>query len=301
MHMKLKGIFADKSAWSQLFVLISLVLIGMIFSSLIGFLIFYPFYGWTADLYKYPHMLRWVQLISAVGIFLLPALGMSWLCSKEPAKYLSLGRCPNLRVILLVFVSMLLLSPMIGLTEMLNRQMEFPAFMEPVEHWMRAKEEAAGDLTKLLLADTDIVSLLFNVLVIGVAAGVTEEFFFRGALQRVIEKWGLNHHWVIWIAAFVFSAIHLQFFGLIPRMMIGAYLGYLLFWSKNIWVPIFAHFANNTFAILVMSDDTLKNNPYLNGEAEEVELLPFTLIAVVSFLFFWLLTGRLKKVLNCSN
>ena len=76
--------------------------------------------------------------------------------------------------------------------------MELPSFMEPIENWMRLQEETAEQLTLKLLAGRGIITLFFNLIVIAVAAGITEEFLFRGALQRIIGKWTYNHHIIIW-------------------------------------------------------------------------------------------------------
>ncbi len=75
--------------------------------------------------------------------------------------------------------------------------------------------------------------------------------FFRGALQRIMATGGVSAHAAIWIAAFVFSAFHMQFFGFLPRLLIGAFFGYLLWWSGSLWLPVCAHALNNTMALVL--------------------------------------------------
>ena len=48
----------------------------------------------------------------------------------------------------------------------------------------------------------------------------------------------------------LFSAMHMQFFGFFPRMLLGALFGYLLVWTGSLWVPVFAHFFNNASAVI---------------------------------------------------
>ena len=79
--------------------------------------------------------------------------------------------------------------------------MELPAFMAPIEEWMRAQETLAEQLTTILLSSDSVWVILANLIVIAVTAGITEEFLFRGALQRVIGKWTSNPHTIIWVAA----------------------------------------------------------------------------------------------------
>lgn len=289
--MFLKGIYADKPAFFQLTVLLLLVLAGAVFSSLLALGIFYLAHISYSDMSHYPDMMRVLQLLSAIGTFLLPALAFAWLCSDNPKEYLWMENCKsNGKHALygLTYLSVLLLSPTITLIGLLNKQMELPAFMAPVENWMRVQEEAAEQVTLILLSGEGILTLLFNLFVIALMAGITEEFLFRGALQRVIGKWTSNHHVVIWSAAIFFSAFHMQFFGFLPRMLLGAYFGYLLYWSRNIWLPVFAHFTNNALAVISMSDTRLKENEFITGEISNEHLLPYTIVAVVMLsLFLW--------------
>ena len=179
--------------------------------------------------------------------------------------------------------------------------MELPSFMEPVENWMRAQEKTAEELTLMLLAGKGIVTLLFNLLVIALAAGITEEFLFRGAVQRVIGGWTRNHHIIIWSAAILFSAFHMQFFGFLPRMLLGAYFGYLLYWGRNIWIPVFAHFTNNAFAVISMSDAKLKDNEFITGDISAQNLLPYTVIAIISLFLFYACAKKIKQLTAAKN
>lgn len=298
--MYLKGIYAPKPALYKLFLLLLFMLMGAIFSSLLATGIFYGSYGLNADLMEHPNMVRLIQLFSTAGTFLFPAIALAWTGSPAPRRFLSLRPLPNTQLFLLTAVSVILLSPAISLTGLLNQQMELPSFLAPVETWMRAQEASAEAITVMLLADNDILSLLFNLIVIALAAGVTEEFFFRAALQRVIGGWTRNPHIIIWCAAILFSAFHLQFFGFLPRMLLGAYFGYLLYWTRNIWIPAFAHFTNNAVAVIILSDNRLKANEFITGEVTAPNLLPYALLAAAAFVLFiyccrcirqWMLTG----------
>ena len=298
--MFLKGIYAGKPAIFQLTVLLLLILAGAIFSSLIAMGLFYMIYGLHADITQYSDMMRLLQLISALGTFLFPALALAWLCSYNPKEYLSIGKMPKGHILLLTFLSIFLITPSISLTGILNKQMELPSFMEPIENWMRLQEETAEQLTLKLLAGRGIITLFFNLIVIAVAAGITEEFLFRGALQRIIGKWTYNHHIIIWSAAIIFSPFHMQFFGFLPRMLLGAYFGYLLYWTRNIWIPVFAHFVNNAIAVISMSDAKLKDNEFITGDISTQNLLPYTIVAIVA-LFFFVRCCQKLKIIRSSN
>lgn len=297
VSMILKGIYAEKPAMFQLLLLLLCLLFGGILSSLIGTGGFFLLYGVSGNLMQHPDAMRLMQLISAIGTFLFPPLAVAWLCSPAPAEYLWMKKSPDIKILLLVLISMFLISPAISLTALLNKQMILPSFMAPVENWMKAQEALAEQLTNMLLAGDGLMNLLANLLVIAVMAGITEEFLFRGALQRIIGKWTSNHHLVIWTAAIVFSTFHMQFYGFLPRMLLGAYFGYLLYWSRNIWIPVFAHFVNNAFAVISMSDARLKENEFITGEISDANLLPYSALAVVTLLLFYLCIQQIKRML----
>lgn len=89
----------------------------------------------------------------------------------------------------------------------------------------------------------------FNILVIALLPAIAEELLFRGAVQRSFNRMFNNPHVAIWLAAFIFSAIHVQFFGFFPRMLLGAAFGYIYLWTGSIWYAMFAHFLNNAAAV----------------------------------------------------
>lgn len=295
--MILKGIYTGRPVYFQLIILLLCMLAGGILSSFFGMGGFILLHGATANIMQFPDALRTLQLVSAIGTFLLPALTVAWLCSNDPAGYLSMKKSPDTKVLLLTLVSMFLMSPAISLIGLLNKEMVLPPFMAPIEDWMKEQEAVAEQLTNMLLAGKGVVTLLFNLLVIAIAAGITEEFLFRGALQRVLSKWTSNHHLVIWTAAIIFSIFHMQFYGFLPRMLLGAYFGYLLFWSKNIWIPVFAHFVNNAVVVISMSDNRLKENEFITGEVSDTNLLPYTALATVTLLLFFLCVRQIRKIL----
>lgn len=292
------GLYAERPALFQLFILLLLILLGVVFSSVLGMGLFILCYGLEAEISDYPNMMRFQQFISASSSFLLPSLGLAWLCGRRIKEYLYIEKAPSMQILSYTFISVLLLSPAINLLGLLNRQMELPEFLAPIEQWMREQEALAEKFTEIMLSGEGPITLLINLIVIAVTAGITEEFLFRGSLQRILEKWTPNHHIIIWTAAFLFSAFHMQFFGFIPRMLLGAYFGYLLYWGKNIWIPVFAHFTNNAVAIICMSSSQLKENKYITGDISNQELLPYSILALITLILFYWTAVQLRKLLK---
>lgn len=155
-------------------------------------------------------------------------------------------------LVLLAGLLMIIIMPANSLVIHWNADMHFPDFMQNFEQWARAKEDELAELTKLIAVFDSFPKLMIGILVIAVIPAIGEEIVFRGVLQKQLHRWTGNPHAAIWIAGLVFAAIHVQFFGFVPRAILGALFGYLYFWSGRISVPIVAHFFNNGFTVLLL-------------------------------------------------
>jgi uncharacterized protein len=133
-----------------------------------------------------------------------------------------------------------------------NASVYLPEFLKGFEEWARTREDFATEVTEFLTTFDGTGQLLIGIFVIAVLPAIGEEFVFRGLLQPQLHKSTGNIHIAIWVSAFLFSAMHMQFFGLVPRMLLGGLFGYLYYWSGNLWIAMLAHFVNNGFAVTML-------------------------------------------------
>ena len=217
--------------------------------------------------------LKWVQLLQTAAMFLLPPLCMAYLWSQEPMNWLKVSEFQTFKVSGIAILLMLVALPAINLLSYWNQQMTLPAFLEPLEAWMQVQEENAKVLTEQFLNVTTFGGLMVNLLLMAVLPAVAEELTFRGVLQQLFEVKGERlrapqnavgifgdpakvkgervPHLAIWCSAILFSAIHMQFYGFVPRMLMGALFGYMLAWTGSLWVPILMHMTNNAVAVIL--------------------------------------------------
>lgn len=230
---------------------------------------------------------------TALGMFLVPAIVTAFLFSHQPARYLHIGAIPKLTDILLVVVLIFSVAPLINLIYEFNKMLQLPEFMSGVEAWIRAKEDEMEKLTLAFLDMKTTGDLLSNVLVVGLLTALAEEFLFRGVLLRLFREMTGNMHVAILLTAILFSAIHMQFYGFIPRMLLGMLLGYLLWWSGNLWLPVLAHFINNSGAV-VFAYIAARNQMPFNHETigTSVSDLP---VLIISALIAGYILFRFKK------
>jgi uncharacterized protein len=191
-----------------------------------------------------------LQIFSSTGLFLMPPIILSLIESKRPFHWLKLDRRITAIVMGLTLLLMFAGTPFLELIVQVNRSMKLPGFLQELEAWMLAKEKQMEVLTKQLLVMRNPADLMLNLFMIAILPAISEELFFRGSVQRLFTSWIKSHHAGIWIAAIIFSAIHIQFYGFFPRMLLGALFGYLLVWSGNMWYPIIAHFVNNGVTVV---------------------------------------------------
>lgn len=199
--------------------------------------------------------LKWLQFIQTASFFLLPPLCMAYLWSKKPLQWLHL-RPTTLPTAAMAVALILLALPAINLLGYINQQMTLPAFLAPLEAWMKTQEQNAAILTERFLNVQTFGGLLANILLMAALPAISEELTFRGVIQGLFNSsshrtTNSSPHLAIWCSAILFSAIHLQFYGFIPRMLMGALFGYMLVWTGSMWIPILMHFANNAMAVLL--------------------------------------------------
>ena len=192
--------------------------------------------------------MKWLQLLQSVATFLLPALAGAYLWSNTPMQWLHLDSKPSWQEALAAVVVMLLAIPGINLLSAWNQQMVLPEWMSGIEQWMRMQEDAAAQLTEQFLRVDTVGGLLVNIGLMALLPAVGEELTFRGVVQGMFTR---NKHVAIWATAAIFSFVHLQFYGFLPRMLLGAMFGYMLWWTGSLWVPMLMHFVNNCAAVVV--------------------------------------------------
>lgn len=189
------------------------------------------------------------QILSTIGTFIVPCYFLH-LIERKRTRYFDFTLPSPRRLLLLAAVIMFISMPILELSIIANLKMKLPSFLTDLETWMKTKELQMERLTNLLISSTTYSGLALNLLMIAVLPAIGEELLFRGVLQNIFTRWLKNPHMAIWVVAIIFSAIHVQFYGFLPRVLMGALFGYLYYWGKSIWLPILAHFVNNGYATL---------------------------------------------------
>ena len=237
--------------------------------------------------------LLFMQGLQTIVLFGVTALVGVWFTEDyvNPLRQMSLNKGLSVQQSLIAFLFAVAALPMISMLADWNNGIELPSFLASVEEMMRQMEEQAKVLTERFLQTSSVGMMFANLFVMALLPAICEEMMFRGWLQRVLGK-SVNYHTAIWVSAFVFSAIHFQFYGFIPRMLIGAALGYLYHYTGSLWASILAHFVNNAAAVVIAF---LSYNGYTNIDFDLIGTGGTWYLSVASLAVCLALMFRLKR------
>lgn len=234
-------------------------------------------------------VLKFFQTIQSIGVFIIPPFIIAWFLHNHPSEFLHYNKRPDYKSILLVIAIIYFANPFINWLTEINSKLSLPIWMNSVEIWMQNSEDQASKITESFLSTTSLTIVFSNILMIGILPAIGEELLFRGVVQQLFKKKYGNAHAAIWISAAIFSALHMQFFGFLPRLILGAMFGYMLEWSGTLWLPMIAHFVNNATAVIayyLMQRGLIGNGIDKTGTASDGSSYLVFLSLIFLFAFF---------------
>jgi len=249
--------------------------------------------------------MKLLQVLSGgIGLFIVPAFVAAYFFDSNFLEFLQLKKSALLFSLLIVLAILFVSIPFINWMVEINSQLKLPSSLAALEQWMKSSEDEAARLTEAFLAGSSITSLLTNIFIVALLPALGEELFFRGIMQRIFLQMTKNNHAAILITATIFSAIHLQFYGFFPRMMLGIFLGYLLIWSGSLWLPVFTHFTNNAAAVVItflQQQNRFGFDPEAVGTAPDEKTMLLSSIALTFLLIYLIFKIERKRKMADSK
>ena len=189
-------------------------------------------------------------VLQSILVFITPALAVAMLTTRFPASLLAVDRLPSLKFTLTAIFTLVVSIPLMNIIINWNQNLTFPESMSGIVQTFKDLEAKSEDSINIMTSGNSAGILIVNIMIVGIFAGLGEELFFRGGLMRLLGGVkSIGTHKAIWISAIIFSALHLQFFGFVPRMLLGVFFGYLLAWSGSLWLPTLMHIINNSIIV----------------------------------------------------
>ncbi|HEY2582048.1 MAG TPA: type II CAAX endopeptidase family protein [Mucilaginibacter sp.] len=243
-----------------------------------------------------PHFLSAIWILQLTGTtfpILAAPVFFAFVIVKDPDDYIKPAFHFPWVLLLLILAIMFVSNPAIEFLSNLNQKMVLPPFLK----WMRDSEDNAQKLTEAMLQMTTIWEMILDLLLIGLLTAMVEEFMFRGCLQTIFLRWTGNIHAAVWITAILFSAFHMEFFGFLPRLLLGALFGYFVAWSGSVWTGVWAHFINNGTAVIatyLFKQKLIKVNPD-DQHVFNYQGYVFSFIIILFLLFIYKRISIIKK------
>ena len=294
-----KGIWASKSYSSLLYFFPILILSGLLFSHIIGslicnFLFDVSFFSSTQDIFdpenkKLIDAMKLFQLFNAIGVFIIPSILFLHFRGKSFYTYLKINSSVCFKGLLSIFIMALAMIPVANFLGALNTKLPLPEFLS----FLNEIEDQTLLITEQFLIMDTPIDLFLMLGLIGFVAAVSEELFFRGVLQNIFREWFGSPHLAIWLSAFLFSVIHLQYHAILPRFVLGALIGYVYVNSGNLSNSMLLHFFYNS-TLLVMT--FFIQHGGLDASWQEVGEEGLMLIVISVLVLGLLLIGRTSKI-----
>lgn len=225
------------------FLIFALLLIfGLLFSSVFAFFITMINGGNITDI----NNLQIAQIISQIVGFMLPAVLYVMLVKEKPFNYLGFKKLQSWS--LLGIVAMFTVIPFLSMVTEWNDSISLPESMSALEEQLRSLQTKSEEVIKLFIGQG---SLFSSLVIIAALAAISEELLFRSVIQKSLIKLFKNAHIAIIVTAIIFSAFHGDFFGFVPRFILGLMLGYMFYLSGSIFPSMLMHFVNNATIVVL--------------------------------------------------
>lgn len=301
-----RNLYEKYSPAVLLLITLVVTMVGFQFvGAFLGIAIAFPFY--PGDLMSFteaalnpvghPEMRTPLLIMQGVGSFtgfiLMPWLLLKYLYSGSFKDFVATKTDFSL-ILSAVFITLFFMGVNAPFIEW-NQNIHFPESLSGIEKMLRAMEDTLAQTSKFITEFDSIGQLILGLLVVAVIPGIGEELVFRGLVQNHAYRLSKNIHVAIWLSALLFALFHLQFYGLVPRMFLGALFGYLYFYSGSIIYPMVAHFFNNGFTLIMLY---LYNTGRVEYNIEEAEVIPWYQVLLSAALTFGLIYLFNKKASN---
>jgi hypothetical protein len=288
----------------QFLTLIGLLILMLIVGSFIGIAVITARYGANELMGIMQNKVGGANAASALWILqftgttfpiLITPIIFSYLVVRDPDEYLKNNFHFPWLLMILVFLTMMLANPLIEYLGNLNAKMVLPKALKWLEDWMRESEDQAKKLSDTMMQMNTFWQMIFDLLFIGLLTAVVEEILFRGCFQTIFLRWTNNVHAAVWISAILFSAMHLEFYGFLPRVVLGVLFGYFTAWSGSIWPAIWGHFINNGTVVVVTylyQNKMITLNPDENQTFNNTAYLVSFIITLFLLFIYWYLSNK---------
>lgn len=275
--------------------------VAVAFLALFGILVLYQGMGGILtivvlgmDLEKTdPTQLRLMTIAGQMLFILLPTLILSRAVYTDVTTILRF-KMPRISELALFFAGFIIITPAIqnisyiqswGIEQLAAGNGAF----RQVKEFFDSMDKLVGESYGSFLAARSFLDVLIIVVAVSITPAICEEFFFRGFIQKSFElKW--KPALSIIVSSLVFALYHFSPYGLIPLFVLSLFLGYAAYRTNSVLVPVFIHFANNLFMVIlyfIVGDEAMSAKPETGpGISSYLLFLLINILFLAAWLYF---------------
>lgn len=283
MNKFIKGMFADYTTGKKILLLLGIFILLDVIGNIVG--LGCDMVG--SKLLSHANSLRLTQFVASMIVFVGTPCVFFYLTAKPQCsfrEYFKLNKKNDSILYILAIVALLSITPIVNYTTLINEQMTLPDCLKEIEDLLKKMEDLAKEMTLELLKTDSRLTFIINLIVIAAAPAIGEELMFRGALQRTLHE-KFSPFGAIVITSVLFSALHFQFYGFVPRFLLSVFLGMLYYFSGSIKLNMLVHFTNNALAVFVIYICTIDNIPIDDAPTETLGKEDFVPVILATVLF----------------
>ena len=207
---------------------------------------------------KYYYAVIMLQVISTFFIFFLPSWIFAKLCYSKPVQFTGFQTRFNFKQVVWIVAILALTFPLSATLAELARLIPLPNDLKTKFDTMETTREAQE---AILIKINSLSKYLVSIIVIAILPAIFEELLFRGVIQNIFTKWFKGPWVAILLTAFIFSIIHLSFYGFFVRFALGIILGLIFYYSGSLWLVIIFHFFYNGLQVTALYFFNMTENP----------------------------------------
>jgi len=210
-----------------------------------------------------------IQVVSTFVTFFVPAWITARIANNQPFRWLGFNNHFNVKQFGVALLIMLASIPLVSSLATLNEIIPIPAKWAAQFRLLENKYDDQVQVLSVIKTFGDYISALF---IMAILPAMFEETLFRGGMQNILTRWMKSPWPAILITSFLFSAVHISYYGFLPRFALGVVLGLLYYYSQNIWINIFAHAMNNSLIVTQMYLNSINGKPVKDSLDENLPL-----------------------------
>lgn len=250
-----------------------------------------------------------LRLFTAGGqiLFILaPALIFARLIYMDVTQILRV-KVPNWKEVVVFIIGLGILTPLlqnfIYIQNYIIQQLsQVSGFFETLKLFFDEMDKLLTSMYGDILSTSSIFEMILVILVVALVPAVCEEAFFRGFVQKSFEL-TIKPFWAIFITSFAFALYHFNPYGFLALLLLAMFLGFSVYQSKSILLPIILHFLNNFVSIVlyfINGGEGLSNTEIVTQDEFYFNLISLFLLSIIFFLFLFFIKKYYYKFTNIN-